>query len=315
MNGQLLYAITLVFFLILIIFLQKKFHLLEDTTLTTISVKPYSLARTQLVWWTFIVISSIVAIIWATGKIPDLSDSTLILLGIGSLTTVAARLTDISDDSKAVAANTAAGIPPAAANAATATTAIPTARISRNSERENFLLDILSDKNGISIHRLQAVVFNLVFGLWFIYEVFQHIKCVNSCSLLSPADVTEATKRITALLQLPKSPCTDELIKKLQEGVSQSALVNYIIPDISHNNLILIGMSSGTYAALKTTENSNLPSVASSTQQMPPQNPQGGMVPPPVNPVQPAQPAAPAVQNIVVQNEVVTPPAPSTDNP
>ncbi len=317
MNGQAIYAISLVFFLVLTIILQKKFHLLEDNTLTSIQEKPYSLARTQLVWWTFIVLSSLVAIICTTGKLPNLFTSTLVLLGIGSLTTVSARITDISDDNKVNAANAAAGLPPASP----LTPATPAAAaVSRNSESESFLLDILSDKDGICIHRLQAVVFNIVFGVWFVYEVFQHIKCANCYSLLNADDVAKAAKKIVELTALPKSACTDEMIKTLQEGVNQATFVDYIIPEISNNNLILLGLSSGTYAALKTTENANIPSAASSAQQMPPQNPQGGMVPQqPVQPVMPMQqvqqPARPPVQNVVVQNEVVTPPTPPTDNP
>jgi hypothetical protein len=38
----------------------------------------------------------------------------------------------------------------------------------QNKEEPKFFKDILSDDNGISIHRFQAVVFNIVFGIGYI---------------------------------------------------------------------------------------------------------------------------------------------------
>ena len=40
-------------------------------------------------------------------------------------------------------------------------------------------IDILSDENGISIHRFQAVLFNLLFGGWFIYNVIYNLSLQN----------------------------------------------------------------------------------------------------------------------------------------
>jgi hypothetical protein len=89
--------------------------------------------------------------------------------------------------------------------------------LSRNKAGQNFILDILSDSTGISVHRLQAVVFNFVFGLWFLYEVFIHIKGIG------PSSTQDA--------------------------------VNLVMPRFETYNLVLLGLSAGTYAALKTTEN------------------------------------------------------------
>ena len=151
------------------------------------SIHPYSFSRVQLSWWTLIVLSSFISILITKQNIPTFNPSTLILLGISSGTTAIATLIDLSDRS-----NTSL-------------------QLSQNEKGQNFFLDILSDKNGINIHRFQAVVFNIVFGIWFIKEV------------------------------LAKLPNSKE--------------INYIIPLISNNNLILLGLSSGTYAALKSTEN------------------------------------------------------------
>jgi hypothetical protein len=176
--------------LVSIIILDLKFNMLRDDSILD-TKKPYSYARVQLAWWSVIVLTCFITIITKDGNIPTLASSTLILLGISAGTTASARIIDVSDQKKAVTSG----------NLVT----------SQNTEGENFFLDILSDNNGPSIHRFQSVVINLVFGIWFVYQV------------------------------LTKMHVTD---------------INTIMPDISSNNLILLGLSAGTYVALKTQENS-----------------------------------------------------------
>jgi hypothetical protein len=154
----------------------------------------------QLAWWTLVVLPSIISILLARNVMPTLDSSTLVLLGIAAGTTVTARLIDISDRASA-----------------------GTRLLSQDFKGENFLLDILSDKNGVSVHRLQSVVINIIFGVWFIDQVLRHLSGLNPC--------------------LPGE--TDCIRHPL----------DYIMPVITTNNLILLGLSSGTYAALKTTEN------------------------------------------------------------
>ena len=68
----------------------------------------------------------------------------------------------------------------------------------------------MSDEVNVNMHRFQTVIFNAVFGIWFVNSV------------------------LTSFL---------------------TANVDMIMPVITMNNLILLGLSSATYAALKTTEN------------------------------------------------------------
>lgn len=161
-----------------IYFCDKKYNMLRDASLSY--PKPYSFSRVQLAWWTAIVLAAFISTSLAQRHIITLLPSTLYLLGMSSATMAAAKVIDKSD----------------ARN--------PDIQRHQDSKSDNFILDILSDENGISIHRFQTVIFNLVFSIWFIKFVV-HMKT---------------------------------------------------IPDISDNNLILLGLSSATYIGLKATENS-----------------------------------------------------------
>jgi hypothetical protein len=172
-----------------VIFFDNKYCMLRDISKTT-SHQPYSWARVQLAWWTVIVLSSFIAIFWSLGVTPALYTSTVILLGISAATITTARVIDLSDQESG-----------------------QTIR-HQDSFGKNFFLDILSDSTGVSIHRFQTIVFNLVFGIYFISQVLHKL-----------------------------AACT------------QADCVNTIIPDIEPNSLILLGLSSATYAALKMTEN------------------------------------------------------------
>jgi hypothetical protein len=182
MSPQLLFWIFFLVLVLLVVYFDIKYNMLKDVS--TASKKPYSFSRVQLAWWSVIILASFMTIIAKRG-IPDLDGSTLIILGISAITTGSARIIDISDQKNDV-------------------------RMIQNQDRENFILDVLSDSNGVSIHRFQSLVFNTTFGIWFISQVLHN---------------------------LPVNP------------------VNEIIPVLSQNNLILLGLSSGAYVALKTTEN------------------------------------------------------------
>jgi hypothetical protein len=172
----------------LVLYFNFKYNMLRDDSTLKVN-KSYSYARTQLAFWTVIVFSGYGAIILKYNIIPDLSDGVLYLLGISSATTIAARISDNSDKDLA---NSDENL--------------------QNTESKNFILDILSDKKGVSIHRLQAVLFNIAIGFWFIKR---------SIFIVNHPDLANC----------------------------------YIDPDISMNNLILMGLSAGTYVTLKTSEN------------------------------------------------------------
>ncbi|MCU0322083.1 MAG: hypothetical protein MUE72_06660 [Chitinophagaceae bacterium] len=152
-NSSFILWIAVAILLLLIILLDKKYYLLRD--ISTAKQKTYSYARVQLSWWTIIIIASFIAIFITKGNLPILDSSLIILLGISSGTTGVASIIDVSDRST------------------------ENAVLIQNGESENFFLDILSDANGISIHRLQAFLFNLVIGIWVLVMV---AKGLTSCT-------------------------------------------------------------------------------------------------------------------------------------
>jgi hypothetical protein len=186
MNPQIIFWLAFAVLGIAVGYCSYKYCMLKDNSSAV--KQPYSWSRVQLAWWTIIILSAFIAILFSYNEAPTLTTSTVILLGISAATTAVARTIDVSDA------------------ASPATVAVPPA------ESSNFILDILSDQNGVSIHRFQTVVFNFVFGCWFIVTVLEHLH------------------------NMP------------EDGV------NAIMPDFADTNLVLLGLSSATYAALKTTE-------------------------------------------------------------
>lgn len=194
-----------------IIVCDRKFNMLRD--ISKASPVPYSWSRVQLAWWTVIILSSFTTILLRTGTAPTLHSSTLALLGISAATTAAARVIDLGD--------------------------LQNVQVFRHQDlrSSNFFLDILSDHNGVSIQRFQAVLFNGIFGIWFVSTVLGNLTDLNFC-------LTTFSKSDPNLAQCLLHP------------------VDFYIPIITDNNLILLGISSATYAALKITENKGTDSEA-----------------------------------------------------
>lgn len=186
-----IYQFWTVFLALVLIFLffDARYGMLRD--MSQANPKPYSWGRVQLAWWTAIILSVFIAIYWKTGNLPDLHYSTIVLLGISAATTTTSRLIDVSDVRKAAIRH-------------------------QDIKKDNFLLDILSDENGVSIHRFQTVVFNITFGIWFIKKSLQALGACNT------------------------SACD----------------IDAIMPIVTDTNLTLLGVSAAAYAAMKSTENS-----------------------------------------------------------
>jgi len=111
----------------------------------------FSLSRTQLAWWTILVFTAYVYLVSVTMDVNHLNTSTVILLGISAVTTLAGQV---------------AGQPASVTTSVASGTAAP----SSPPTSKGFWRDLLSEnKDGrVSIHRFQSVIFNLALGLHFL---------------------------------------------------------------------------------------------------------------------------------------------------
>ncbi|MEN8225803.1 MAG: hypothetical protein ABFS05_10660 [Bacteroidota bacterium] len=184
-------AATIILLFIIFIFTWKSVIKDNKTDLLPEQEPRFSFSKSQFAFWTIIVLSSFIYIWTFTGDLGCINTTALILLGITSATITTANL--INKDDKSNATKVVNGKP----------ITVSTLRAKNPDKKTRFLEDILSDANGISIHRLQAVVFNLVFGIAFI----------------------------------------------------KSVMVDYSMPEFTETQLILLGLSNGTYAFLKNKEN------------------------------------------------------------
>ena len=117
--------------------------------ISDVTPRPYSFSRVQLFWWTLVVAACFLISLGTTGTLPAVNETCLALLGIALGTNGTARLID----DRQIAANDAVG----------------SAR-HQDQPSEGFWTDIVSDAEGVSVHRFQTLVFNLLYGFGFLSQ-------------------------------------------------------------------------------------------------------------------------------------------------
>ena len=146
-------ALGIIFFILIFKWKILKQLLQDDTVNPDVKNKSFSLSRILLFFWTIIIVFSICYIGIIDDNIVKISSGVLVLVGIVAGTSIAGRVIDtnqISDPN------------------------IKTRH--QDGESQGWLIDILSDSNGISVSRFQIVVFNLIYGLVFVSLVIsQHV--------------------------------------------------------------------------------------------------------------------------------------------
>jgi hypothetical protein len=117
--------------------------------------RPFSYSKVQLFWWTVIILSTFLAYYIYTGYLISFTPSMVLLLGGGLAVAVFGKVIDNTQMNQD-------------------TNSVPT-RHQDLKDSEGLFTDILSDEGGISIHRYQAVIMNMIFGIAFIGQFLQSI--------------------------------------------------------------------------------------------------------------------------------------------
>jgi len=211
--GFWIYLVLLAALLWVIIKLAKETNLLRDSYPADPG-KPstFSLSKCQMAFWFVVVLASFCFIWLATGAVDTLSSSALALLAISGGTGLVATLIDRSKQASEQKALEAAhaeqatiiegikdsgGVP-----GPTQTQELATAQnniASASSQltplaSEGFLKDVLTDANGIAIHRLQIFVWTIVLGVIFAVSVYQGLSMPElSGTLLGLMGISSAT--------------------------------------------------------------------------------------------------------------------------
>lgn len=183
-----------IFVLVLVLWYFR--HLVKSTDIlrngSSINRQPqaFSLGRSQMAWWLFIVIVSYVTIWMITGNRDTVSNSTLILIGISGATALGSVAIDATASTRVKTAldrltieettlNTqlnAAGVTPELAVALKdRIAAIQQEKVNlvKAPASVGWLTDILTDDNGaVALHRLQVILWTFVLGVVFVASVF-----------------------------------------------------------------------------------------------------------------------------------------------
>jgi hypothetical protein len=192
---SLLAIVFLAIVVIVLVHYARTTSLLRDGSATS----SYSLARTQAAWWFIVILAGYILIAAVTGDFNGtLSGTALTLLGIGAATAGASAVVSISKegeqhealqrvaaqvdaqaDQVAAAQEQMAAAPGNAAIVAVHNDAVTQlqetadllGKLNNLDRNEHFLRDILSDADGINIHRFQMVAWTLVLTFIFAEQI------------------------------------------------------------------------------------------------------------------------------------------------
>jgi hypothetical protein len=204
-----LFAAGFVIVLILFVQLARRSDLLRDgPSRRGRERRPYSLGRTQMAVWFFLVAAAYIFIWMVAGARDGLTGSVLALIGISAGTALGSAVIDVSKTSDAKAKRdqldadvqalrlAVVGLEQEVATPPAAATAVDIAKKKEELSQKKTLLgqkqgqiqdideslvpvtsgdffkDILSDENGISFHRFQMAAWTVVFAVIFVASVY-----------------------------------------------------------------------------------------------------------------------------------------------
>lgn len=182
------FVILMILALVVFFFLAARTDMLRDSGDPPPNGRPkaYSLARSQMAFWFLLIVGCYIFILVNTWDRDILPESVLVLMGIASGTYLGAAVVDSSK--KAEAENELpklqeeqARTQPVAGPTTQQAVAVVNQKIAKYvaavypDESRGFWIDILSDVNGVSLHRFQMVVWTAVLGIIFVKSVWSSL--------------------------------------------------------------------------------------------------------------------------------------------
>ncbi len=140
--------IGVVALLILFIILVKRTGIIRDDNSIMGKNAPYSLSRTQLAIWSYIIVFSFLFIYIITGEIPPITNSTLILITTSMATAAGAKVIESSKNPN---------------------------NVKHTETSKGFWIDLISDHHSVSIHRFQMLVWTFILAIIFLSSVFKSL--------------------------------------------------------------------------------------------------------------------------------------------
>lgn len=174
-------GLVLLLVVLSLIGLKTKFRWLRDDYelppgITPAGGMPFSLGRSQMLWWTVVVFASWLAVAVSTGEWAVISDASLTLMGVGAGTFVGAALAGVPKavsqcitayqkaQNDVTAAETGGDAPTLALTQARDTAKIALTNLVSS---KRWWADISSDYGeDTGLHRVQSVLFTVAFGGW-----------------------------------------------------------------------------------------------------------------------------------------------------
>lgn len=172
-----------------LLYLAMSTDMLRDNTpstfagVTSATGKPlrraFSLAQSQMAWWFVIVLAAYLYLFLVTGELDTLTGQALCLMGLGTGTAMGAAMVEQNKTNPILAAYQA--VLAQMADPATPPADLPTLTATRDTlarqlASRDYVHDILTDANGISLHRFQTAVWTVVIGVLFLIETVVHRK-------------------------------------------------------------------------------------------------------------------------------------------
>ncbi len=225
------FSVLILVLLVVFIWLARSSNIIRSSTHVPPAgaMRPYSIGRTQMAFWFFLIIMAYPFIWLVTGALCTINTSILGLMGISAGTAIGATVIDRNKNTTAVNNKTKLTAERDALvtrtaqlhELMTAATAHPAVNIEdlrieyaakkarlleiddslarlpaveRTQRSCGFLVDVLSDANGISFHRFQIFAWTIVLGFIFIIEVFENLRMPEfSDTLLTLMGISSGT--------------------------------------------------------------------------------------------------------------------------